>query len=160
MAYENFEKVTGTVLEINQEDSCCTLRVTLRLNRDLVHVIVTGETRVIDDVRLRRGMRIAVFYDASLPTPAVYPPQYRAEIVTALRKDQNVTLNYFDENLTAEDNSLRLNINGMTNIVTSNGQRYLCSPANAELLVYYTATTFSIPPQTSPQKIIVMCPYE
>ncbi len=160
MAYENFEKVTGTILEISQEESCCTWRITLRINRDLVHVIVTGETWVVDNVRLRRGMRVAVFYDASLPTPAVFPPQYRAEIVTALRRDQNVTLNYFDENLTAEDNSLQLNVSGMTNIVTSNGQRYLCSPANTELLVYYTVTTFSIPPQTSPQKIIVLCPYE
>ncbi|MGI6006607.1 MAG: hypothetical protein ACOX8E_03835 [Ruminococcus sp.] len=160
MAYENFKKVTGTIQAIGREESCCTLRITLRTNTEVVHIIVTGETRVIDDVRLRRGMRIAAFYDASLPVPAVYPPQYRAEMVTALRRDQNVMLNYFDENLTAEDNSLRLNISGMTNIVTSNGQRYLCSPANSELLVYYTATTFSIPPQTTPQKIIVMCPYE
>ena len=57
----------------------------------------------------------------------------------------------------AEDQSLKLNLAMGTNVVSSNGQRYWCTPENAELLVYYTTTTFSIPPQTTPQKIVVMC---
>ena len=68
-----------------------------------------------------------------------------------------VMLNFFDENLVAEDNSLRLNLSPVTNIMTQNGQRFTCSPRNMELLVYYTNTTFSIPPMTTPQKVIVMC---
>ena len=87
-------------------------------------------------------MRIAAFYDTSLPVPAIYPPQYRAEIVTAIRREQNVMLNFFDEDLMAEENALRLNIGPMTNIVTQNGQRFTCRPGNMELLVYYTTTTF------------------
>ncbi len=112
---------------------------------------------VIENVRLRRGMRVAAFYDTSLPVPAIYPPQYRAEIVTVLRGEQIVMLNFFDVNLVAEDNSLRLNLSPVTNIMTQNGQRFTCSPRNMELLVYYTNTTFSIPPMTTPQKVIVMC---
>lgn len=81
----------------------------------------------------------------------------QAEIVTVLRGEQNVMLNFFDENLVAEDNSLRLNLSPVTNIMTQNGQRFTCSPRNMELLVYYTNTTFSIPPMTTPQKVIVMC---
>ena len=68
-------------------------------------------------------------------------------------------LDYFDESLTSEDNTLRLNIGPTTNVETLNGQQYTCSPENSELLVYYTTTTFSIPAQTTPQKVIVLCEY-
>lgn len=161
MAYENYQKVIGTIQDITSGSNCCTQMVSVMTdtNMDMVNLMVSPETQVIDNVRLRKGMRVAAFYDTSQPAPAIYPPQYRAEIITSLRRDQNVMLNYFDENLTAEDSSLRLNLTPFTNIVTANGQRYTCFPENAELLVYYTTTTFSIPPQTTPQRIVVMCPY-
>ena len=159
MAYENFQSVEGIIQSINRGDSCCSMMVSLISNSNIVNVVVTGETMVVDNVRLRPGMRIAAFYDANLPTPAVYPPQYRAEIITSLRRGQQVVLGYFDENLTSEDNSLQLNVGPMTNVVTLNGQPYTCSPEGTELLVYYTNTTFSIPAMTTPQKIIVMCQY-
>ena len=104
-------------------------------------------------------MRIVAFYDANLPAPAVYPPQYRAELVTSLRRNQEVMLAYFDDSLTSDDNTLRLNIGPTTNVVTANGQPYMCSPENSELLVYYTTSTFSIPAQTTPQKVVVLCEY-
>ena len=159
MAFETFQSVEGIISGINRGDSCCSMVVSLISNSNIVNVVVTGETVVVDNVRLRPGMRIAAFYDANLPTPAVYPPQYRAEIITSLRRGQQAVLGYFDENLTSEDNSLQLNIGPMTNIVTLNGQPYICSPENSELLIYYTNTTFSIPAMTTPQKIVVMCQY-
>lgn len=158
MEYSAYQNVTGIIQNISRGDSCCTQMVSVSTDTGIVNFVVSSETKVIDSVRLRRGMRIAAFYDTNLPVPAIYPPQYQAELITTVRQNQNVTLRYFDENLVAEDNSLRLNISPMTNVVTANGQRFLCSPGNSELLVYYTATTFSIPPQTSPQKIVVMCP--
>lgn len=160
MDYDNYQQVIGTIQNISRGTSCCNMMISLLTDNGIVNFILTGETVVIDNVRLRRGMRVAAFYDTSLPAPAIFPPQYRAELITSLRRDQNVMLNYFDENLTAEDNSLKLNISPLTNISTLNGQRFLCSPANSVLLVYYTITTFSIPPQTPPQRIIVMCPAE
>ena len=135
------------------------MTVSLISDSNIVNVIVTGETTIIDNVRLRPGMRIAAFYDTNLPTPAVYPPQYRAEIVTSLRRGQQVMLDYFDDSLTSADQSLKLNIGPMTDVVMLNGQQYVCSPENTELLVYYTATTFSIPAQTTPQKVVVLCQY-
>ena len=122
--------------------------------------MVSGDTLVIDNVRLRRGMRVAAFYDTTLPAPAIFPPQYQAELITSLRRNQNVDLKFFDSSLTAEDNSLRLNLTPLTNIETANGQRFLCTPENETLLVYYTIATFSIPAQVTPQKVIVMCPKE
>ncbi len=158
MAYENYQKVIGTIQEISRGDSCCSQMISVMTDNGIVNFIVSGETQIIDNIRLRRGMRIAAFYDSSLPVPAIYPPQYQAELITVLRRNQEVTLKYFDENLVAEDNSLRLNLSPVTKIMTANGQYFQCSPENAELLVYYMTTTFSIPPMTTPQKIIVMCP--
>lgn len=159
MAYETFEKVEGIIQGINRGDSCCSMVVSLISSSNIVNVVVSGDTTIIDNVRLRPGMRIAAFYDTNLPTPAVYPPQYQAELVTSLRRGQQVMLDYFDDSLTSADGSLRLNIGPTTNVVTQNGQQYTCSPENTELLVYYTTTTFSIPAQTTPQKVIVLCQY-
>lgn len=159
MAYETFEKVEGIIQGINRADSCCSMVVSLISDSNIVNVVVTGETTIIDNVRLRPGMRIAAFYDTNLPTPAIYPPQYRAELITSLRRGQQVMLDYFDDSLTSADHSLKLNIGPMTDVVTLNGQQYTCSPENTELLVYYTATTFSIPAQTTPRKVVVLCQY-
>ena len=161
MAYENYQKVTGTIQSVTSGNDCCSQMVSVMTdtNMETVNFIISPETQVIDNVRLRKGMRVAAFYDTRLPAPTIFPPQYQAELITSLRREQNVMLNYFDENLTAQDNALKLNLTPFTNIVTVNGQRYTCFPENADLLVYYTTTTFSIPPQTTPQKIIVLCSY-
>ena len=159
MAYETFEKVEGIIQGINSGDDCCSMTLSVISGSNIVNVVVSGDTTVIDNVRLRPGMRIAAFYDTNLPTPAVYPPQYRAELITTLRRGQQVLLDYFDDELTSADGSLKLNIGPMTNVMTLNGQQYTCSPENTELLVYYTASTFSMPAQTTPQKVIVMCQY-
>ena len=159
MAYETFESVEGIIQSINRGDSCCTMMVSLVSNSNIVNVVVTGDTVIVDNVRLRPGMRIAVFYDANLPTPAVYPPQYRAELVVPLRRGQQVMLDYFNDQMESADGSLKLNIGPMTNVMTLNGQPYTCSPENMELLVFYTAATFSMPAQTTPQRVIVMCGY-
>ena len=160
MVYSSYQKIIGTIQSIRSGNSCCTQMISVRTESEMVDVVVSQDTEVIDNVRLRRGMRIAAFYDTNLPAPAVFPPQYQAELITSLRRNQEVTLKYFDENLTAEDDSLKLNLSPLTNIETRNGQRFFCSPGNADLLVYYTNTTYSLPPQTTPQRIIVMCPIE
>ena len=159
MAYETFEKVEGIIQSINRGDDCCSMTVSLISDSNIVNVVVSGDRTVVDNVRLRPGMRIAAFYDTNLPTPAVYPPQYRAELVTSLRRGQQVILDYFDDELASADGSLKLNIGPMANVMTLSGQQYTCSRGDMELLVYYTMTTFSMPPQTTPQKVIVMCQY-
>ena len=82
----------------------------------------------------------------------------QSELITMLWRNQSVKLGYFDENLLAGDGSLQLNVDRQVKITTANGQRFSCSPGNEMLLVYYTAVTRSIPPMTTPQRIIVMCP--
>lgn len=159
MAYETFEKIEGIIRNISMGDSCCSILVSVSHESNIINIAVTGDTVIIDNVRLRPGMRIAAFYDANLPVPAVYPPQYRAEIVTTLKRGQQVKLDYFDDNLVSSDGTLKLQPGPAASILMLNGQPYMCSPENAELLVYYTAASYSIPASAVPQKIIVMCQY-
>lgn len=159
MAYETFESIEGVIRNISRGDSCCSMLVSVSREANIINIVVTGDTVIIDNIRLRPGMRIAAFYDTSLPVPAIYPPQYRAEIVTTLKRGQQVKLDYFDDNLFSSDGTLKLQTGPATSVVTLNGQPYMCRTENAELLVYYMASTFSIPAHTTPQKIIVMCQY-
>lgn len=157
MAVESYEKVVGIVQKISRGDSCCAQIISVMTDEGLVQMTLSPKTVVIDGVQIRRGMRIAAFYDVNLPIPAVFPPRYRAELITSLGREQKVFLGYFDANLLARDNSLKLNLSPRTKVMTVNGQRFSCNPGERELLVFYTTTTFSIPPQTSPQKILVLC---
>lgn len=158
MPYQSFVSVIGTIHEITlMPGDCCNRRVSIKSSDGITNFIVSQETFIVGCIRLRKGMRIAGFYDSTRPVPLIFPPQFRAEIITVLRPNQNVVLEYFDKNLLADDNSLRLNISRSTLITTVNGQRFECSPGGHVLLVYYFATTRSIPPQTTPEKIIVFC---
>ncbi|MCM1156529.1 MAG: hypothetical protein NC314_12765 [Roseburia sp.] len=157
MAYRDFVPVIGTIVNMTRGNDCCSQMMSLRVDNGIVNFTITSQTQVVDCRPLRLGLRVAAFYDASLPVPLIFPPQYRAQLVTVLTRDEQVMLRYFDRNLTAEDNSLQLNIAGNTNIETINGQNVNCNPADQTLLVYYTATTRSIPPQTSPRRIVVLC---
>lgn len=158
MAYRNYEPITGTIVNMARGNDCYSQMMSLRTDNGIVNFLITPKTYIIDSRPLRSGLRVTAFYDASLPVPLIFPPQYQAQLVTVLGRDEQVMLNQFDRSLTAEDNSLQLNIAGNTSIETINGQKSSCSPANQTLLVYYSATTRSIPPQTTPRRIIILAP--
>lgn len=157
MAYSTFVPVTGTIFRVNSGDDCCSQMVSLRTENGVVNFIVGPETMVVDSRQLRPGMEVTAFYDGSVPVPMIFPPQYRAWIITVRSRNEQVMINFFDRNLLAQDRSLQLNIDRNTDIKTSNGQNFNCRPENQVLLVYYSATTRSIPPQTTPRRIIVLC---
>lgn len=157
MADTTYVPVTGTILNITRGNDCCSQMMSVRSSNGIVNFVINPETLVVDSRQLRSGMKVAAFYDSSLPVPLIFPPQYRAQIVTVIGRNEQVMLNFFDRNLLAGDGSLRLNLGRNTIIKTVNGQNFNCSPGNRFLLVYYTITTASLPPQTTPRKIVVFC---
>lgn len=157
MTYENYVPVIGIILNISRGNDCCSQMISLQAGNGIVNFMVDSQTQVIDSRQLRPGMRVAAFYDDSLPVPLIFPPQYRAQLVTALGRNEQVMLKFFNRNLVASDQSLQLNVAPNTVVNTVNGQNVTCNLGNQTLLVYYTATTRSIPPQTSPGKIVVLC---
>ena len=157
MADTNYMPVTGTILNLTRGNDCCSQMMSIRSESGIVNFVVNQDTFVVDNRQLRPGMQVTAFYDSSLPVPMIFPPQYRAQIVTAIGRNEQVMFNYFDRNLLAADGSLRLNLAGNTMIQTVNGQNFSCRPGEHYLLVYYTITTASIPPQTTPRRIVVFC---
>ena len=157
MAYANYVPVIGTIINMTRGNDCCSQLMSLRTNNGITNFLITADTRIIDTRPLRIGLRVAAFYDNSLPMPLIFPPQYRAQIVTVLAGNEQIMLSEFDNNLIAKDNSLQLNIARNTNMETINGQSVNCNLGNQTLLVYYTTTTRSIPPQTTPRRIVVLC---
>ena len=123
----------------------------------IVNFVVTPTTYFVDHVMVRVGDRVTGFYDGDAPVPMIYPPQYRAIVMTRNSPYQNVKVDFFNKELVSSDNSLKLNIAPYTIMVLENGQAFSKNPANRNLIVVYGATTRSIPAQTTPYKIIVMC---
>lgn len=154
----NLVPVNGVIQRINSfNNNCCMLEVTIRNSDGITNFIVSPDTYVINEVRLRAGMNVTAFYDASLPIPLIFPPQYQAIFIGRRNPTENIYAGEFDGNLEALDGALKLNIGRSTEIVTSNGQPFDCSLEGQMLIVYYSATTRSIQPQTTPRKIIVIC---
>ncbi len=71
MAYETYGQINGVIREIQRGDSCCSQILRLDTENGEVRFTVMADTMVIENVRLRRGMRVAAFYDTSLPVPAI-----------------------------------------------------------------------------------------
>lgn len=158
MANTSLVPIVGTIRNVeNISGECCSQMLTIRTPEEVVNFVVSPETTVIDSIPLRAGMQVAAFYDANAPIPLIFPPQYRALLITRVERGESVMLSRFDSNLVSMQNTLQLNVARTTRITTVNGQRFNCSLGNQNLLVYYTNTTRSIPPQTTPRRIVVMC---
>jgi hypothetical protein len=123
----------------------------------IVNFVVTPTTYFVDHVMVRVGDKVTGFYDANAPVPMIFPPQYRAIVMAMDTQYRNVKVDYFDSQLLSSDNNLKLNLSPYTHIVLENDQAFGRNPADRNLIVLYGPTTRSIPPQTTPYKIIVMC---
>lgn len=158
MANQTFQPVTGIIQNItSNRGDCCTQTVSILTNNGIVRLIIGPDTFVADQARLRTGMQVTGFYNVNAPAPLIFPPQYQAVAISRRSPQENVLLSYFNQNLVADGQALKLNTAPSTQITTSNGQPYTCSLGGKLLLVYYRQTTRSIPPQTTPTRIIVMC---
>ena len=158
MSSNAYPYILGTIQEITcYQDNCCQQILSLNTRSGPASVLLLPSTFVAGMEMMRPGMTIAAFYNPNAPVPLIYPPQYRATAITSVRENETVMLNYFNTNLAASDNSLVLIPSERTQVFTANGQPYRCSPGGNFLLVYYSAATRSIPPQTTPDRIIVFC---
>jgi hypothetical protein len=122
-----------------------------------VNFVVSPTTYFVDHVMVAVGDRVTGYYDGNAPVPLIYPPQYQALVMVKNSPFQNVKVDYFTSELESSDGRLRLNLSPYTQIVLTNGQPFSRTPANRNLIVIYGPTTKSIPAQTTPYRIIVLC---
>lgn len=161
----DFQFFSGTITmiedflidESGQGAGCYKRMSLLNGNGSVVNFVVSPDTYFVDNVMVKVGDKVTGYYDASLPVILIYPPQYRAIVMVKNTPYYNVKVDYFDSYLVSSDNMLRLIISPYTQIVLENGQAFNRVPTNRNLIVIYGASTKSIPAQTAPYKIIVMC---
>ncbi len=156
---KQFMYVQGTVTGISNfsANGCTKLFQVMDEQGNITNLVIQPDTYFVDNIRFGVGMPIIGFYDGNAPVPLIYPPQFQAVVVAMNNQWENITVDYFNRSLVNSDNTLKLNISDSTDIVLENGQMYDGNLANRNLIVIYGNTTRSIPAQTTPKKVIVMC---
>lgn len=162
---KSFGSFSGMITMINdfftgddQNRGCYKLISVVDENGNIVNFVVSPTTYFVDHVTVKVGDLVTGYYDANAPVPAIFPPQYQALVMNINSPFQNVKVDFFDSNLVSSDGTLKLNVAPFTPILLENDQLFTQSIANRNLIVVYGPTTKSIPAQTTPYKIIVMCP--
>lgn len=123
----------------------------------IVNFVISPTTYFLDHVMVSVGDTVTGYYDVNVPVILIYPPQYQALIVVKENPYQNVKVDYFNNQLVSSDGQLQLKISSYTPLLLQNDQPFTLNPANRNLLVVYGPATFSIPAQTTPYKVIVLC---
>ncbi|MFE4764037.1 hypothetical protein [Bacillus mycoides] len=161
---KNFQSVEGTITMIsdfatgsNEEMGCNKLISVNNGYGTLINFVVKPNTYFIDYATVAIGDKVSGFYDANAPVPLIFPPQFQAIVMAKYKPHQNVKVDYFNEQLESGDGKLKLNISPSTQILLTNGQFFTGNLVNRNLIAIYGLTTMSIPAQTTPYKIIVLC---
>lgn len=123
----------------------------------IANFIVAPATYVLNQVMLAVGDRVTAYYDGDAPAPLIFPPQYRTIVIVKDYPYLNVKVAHFNAELVSQDGQLKVNISPATPIVLTNGQAFMKNPAERNLIVVYGPATKSIPAQTEPYYMIVLC---
>ena len=121
-----------------------------------------GNTLTKDDIK--EGTAVSVFVQANKPMTLQYPPVYSADVVIIDTEDAvgSVTADVFHKSESFGEyindaQTLALNIGDDTQIVNEKGDTL--EDRNIEdkdIVVFYSIMTMSLPPQTTPEKIVVL----
>ena len=159
-----FASVSGTIVELGpvntgtRRNNPCVIFATVEDDDgNIVNFTISPSTYVVDYTTLSVGMRATFWYRTDVPVPLIYPPQYNAIVVAQDLNERFVDVSYYNSRLINENRTLQLNLDGRVDIRTQNNQYYQGNPANHKLVVIYTTSTRSIPAQTTPSKVVVLC---
>lgn len=159
-----FGSFSGIVTAINNfwtgaeaPSGCYKLMSVQSMDGSIVNFVIMPTTYFVDHVMVNLGDLVTGFYDANAPVPLIYPPQYQAVVMAKALQNQNVKVDFFNSQLVSSDGTLKLNIGPFTEIIQENGQTFTGNPANKYLIVIFGTATMSIPSQTVPYRIIVLC---
>ncbi len=151
--------ITGleTAMDNGRGDGCAQIMTVEDETGAVVNFYLEPDTFVVDYVTLYESLPVTVFYNGNAAAPLIYPPRFEAAVVAPQMEGQSVYVGYFNNVLLSSDQGLKLNLAPSTVVVTNNNQTFQGSPGGHVLAVLYSQTTRSIPPQTTPEKVIVLC---
>lgn len=166
-----FSSVRGIVTSIEEfwsnargPSGCEKLMSVRGENGALANFVVTPNTYFVDYAVVRVRDSVIGFYDPNVPTPMIFPPQYRALVVAKPVRSQMVVVDSFDARLISSDGSLQLNITRFTRVQLTNGQPFTGTLGGRNLVAVYQAGAQAISPgvpgmpkQVTPVEVIVLC---
>lgn len=159
---ETFRSVTGEIEALepmgNRGSESCMLLARLQTPQEgTVGFMITPATYVVDYEPLSVGMTVTFWYRTDAPAPLIYPPRYYAAVAAQEQEGRRVDVSYYNGDLINENGSLKLNLNQDAIVRTVNNQYYQGNPGNHNLVVSYSFSTRSIPAQTTPDRVVVLC---
>jgi len=159
-----YGSVSGTIVEMvparmgsRRADGCMIFVTVEDAEGNTVNVVLTPSAYVVDFETLSVGMLCTFWYRTDAPMPLIYPPQYNAVAAACVKNSRMVEVGYFDSALVNEQQTLQLNLDGSVELRTTNNQYFQGNPTNHDLVVIYDHSTRSIPAQTTPSCIVVLC---
>lgn len=155
-----FNNTHGTVEKVDAGENITYFTVK---DGDQTNILeITKDTLVFDNtgkkVELKEGDKVVAYTFANKPQKLIYPPQFDPDVVIVETEEVGfVEVDYFFENLTNTYDVLKLNIGENTELLNEKGEKVAAKDlAEKHLVVFYTASTRSIPAQTTPSKVIVL----
>lgn len=169
----NYIEFTGKIKEVNSSEGMFTILAENDLENALdklvAHIsedVVLLDEETMDFISmedLEAGMEVSIYYEKDTIMMLSYPPQLGPDaiIVRSDEVDLNIKIDKFNEELTSDDNTLKFNIGEDVELVDLKGEKLEKEDlANKDLVVFYTASTRSIPAQTNPKKVIAIKNHE
>ncbi|MFO1445604.1 copper amine oxidase N-terminal domain-containing protein [Bacillus sp. Bva_UNVM-123] len=162
----DYLKYTGSIKEITKDEKRWTVSIgdengiiaVLLLDKESL-LFHSGTGEQLKDTDLKIGSTLDAYYDKNKPMLLIYPPQLAPDFIIINDEEVkgNVKVSKFDENNLSLDGQLKLNISKDTILENQLGESIEeAKLSSKELIVFYSATTRSIPAQTSPVKIIAI----
>lgn len=154
-----FQAITGVIQKISDHGTKGDMKfITIEVSEDnIVNIVLSNRTYLVDETALEEGMEIVAFYDAMKPVILIYPPQYNAEAIAVVEEGRTVKLDRFDEELISSDGMLKLKVSEEeTEVISEDGLPFTGELTDRKLVVTYGVSTRSIPAQTTPSQIVVL----
>ena len=149
--------IIKTTTDVNNKDDQNNT-VNLKITDDTLVYDNLGNKKALSD--LTDGSKITVFTGSYEPTPLILPVQYTANVIIINGdKEGNVNVDTYladEEGYTNAANTLNIATADDTKIVDKNEKEYKGDLDKNDLIVFYGASTKSIPAQTTPTKVVVL----
>ena len=153
----NVDGIIKTTTDVNNKDDQNNT-VNLKITDDTLVYDNLGNKKALSD--LTDGSKITVFTGSYEPTPLILPVQYTANVIIINGdKEGNVNVDTYladEEGYTNAANNLNIAAADDTKIVDKDEKEYKGDLDKNDLIVFYGASTKSIPAQTTPTKVVVL----
>jgi hypothetical protein len=158
-----YAKLAGTVLDVKEAGGRMSIRIANENGGETdfeagAKTVFSDQSDIIEPSAISVGDALAAYYVSPQVMTMQYPPRFDATILVKYGDGVpgGVYAGIFDKSHLATDKSLQLRVTDETGVYGADGSGYSGELTNRVLLAYSELVLESFPPQTYPNKIIVL----